>query len=283
MTPSDPTSVVCPFLALQADSQTRYTVPDEQHACHRAEPAQFVDLEYQGRYCLASTHRECPGYFAGWRHGLPRGVRRRNYFGFSGLRSVLRLVVALAALASLGFLVFQARGAGPGTIQTLAVATREPSPTPTATARLIATLRPSLTLTPKTDTSPTPNVVYTPTAGPLVETPFGPESRWLVHVVNPGESLDLIAQQYGTTSEVLAAVNKLFEGGLWSKTPLVICVSCVSAEGLPRLVPVWLEQRITLTDLAAQYNTAPADLRTWNNIEGDWVEAGRWVVVNGNQ
>jgi len=283
MTPSDPTSVVCPFLALQVDPQTRYTVPDEQHACHRAEPAQFVDLGYQGRFCLASTHRECPGYSAGWRHGLPRGVRRRNYFGFSGLRSVLRLVVALAALAALGFLVFQARGAGPGTIQTLAVATREPTTTPTATARLIATLRPSQTLTSKVEKSITPVVNYTPTPGPLAETPFGPESRWLVHVVNPGESLDLIAQQYGTTSEVLAAVNKLFEGGLWSKTPLVICVSCISTEGLPRLIPLWLEQRFSLDDLAAQYNTAPADLRTWNSIEGDWVEAGRWVVVTGNQ
>lgn len=252
------------------DEQTHFSVPDEQHACHRAKPAQLVNLAYQGRYCLAATHRDCPGYQAGWKRGLSKEARRKHSRRLSGLRSAVRWMVILLAVAAMGLLALQARAALPGPVATLAMMTQTPTAKPAAT-RPIATLRPSDT--------PTSAVTVTPTPGPLAGTPFGPENRWLVHVVEEGESLDYIAQQYGTTAEVLAAVNTSLENGLWPNTPLVVCQGCAGAEGLPRLSAVWVEEGASLDDLAALLNTTPEELKEWNGIEGDWVDGGRWIVV----
>lgn len=253
-----------------ADEQTHFSVPDEQHACHRVKPAQLVNLTYQGRYCLAATHRECSGYAAGWKRGLAKEARHRHSHRLGGLRPLVRWMVVFLAVAAMGLLALQARAMVPAPVATLVMMTQTASVTPAAT-RPIATLRPSDT--------PMPVVTITPTPGPLTGTPFGPENRWLVHVVQEGESLDFIAQQYGTTAEVINAVNAPFEGGLWPQTPLVICVNCASAEGLPHLSAVWVKERISLDDLAVLHDTTPEELKEWNGIIGDWVEGNRWVVM----
>ncbi len=266
--------VICPYLGLKYDVQTRFTVPDEQHVCHQVKPPQVAALEYQAHCCLTNEYRACPGYTAGWKHGLPRTVRRKTSpRGTSGFSAVLRMIALFAAVIALGLLVFQARAALPGPIQTIPVTALAPTATMTTTLTATPMVMPSETPTPPPGT---------PTPGPLAETPFGFNGEWLVHQVTRGESLELIAQHYGTTVEVLRAINTFTAGGLWAETPVIVCKGCVSAVGLPSLRPLFVQEKIEVNQLSAKYGTDPYDLRKWNGIEGEWVEAGRWVVVAGS-
>ena len=103
----------------------------------------------------------------------------------------------------------------------------------------------------------------------------------MVHRVAQGESLEMIAQRYGTNVAVLRAINDFMTVGLWADTSVVICVGCVDASGLPVVKPYWVEKDTRLNDLAVQYGMDPAILRAWNGIDGEWVTAGRWLVVAG--
>ncbi len=276
MTTLDESTLVCPFLGLQNDVQTHFTVPDERHVCHQTNSGQAIHPDYQGQCCLTGGFRACKGYTTGWKHGLPRGVRLKNRrLPASNLQAVIRLAALAVVAAAMAFLLFQAHAASPGPVQTLPVTV----PVPTQTLTPIPTIIVTATLPPSETPTELP---LTPTAGPLAETPFGTARQWLVHRVVRGESLEMIAQRYATTVEVLRAVNYFVAGGLWADTSVVICMGCVDASGLPMLQPVWIEVDIRVDDLAVQYGMNSDELREWNGVEGDWILAGRWVIVAVN-
>jgi len=55
---------VCPFLALATDSSKRLSIPHITHACFAQRPAQSIEPEHQGRYCLSATFTSCPAFVA---------------------------------------------------------------------------------------------------------------------------------------------------------------------------------------------------------------------------
>lgn len=275
MATSDDSPLICPYLGFQADVQTRFTVPDDRHVCHQANPSRVIHPDYQGRCCLTSEYRSCQGYTAGWKHGLPRGAR---YHGRQRMTDESHAIVRILAIALLAaamiFVLYQAHAASPGPVQTIPVIPVVPT--------LTATLAPTGTATATSTPRKTPTVLPgTSTPGPLAETPFGFYGQWLVHQVVQGESLEMIAQRYGTSVSVLRAINDFLTVGLWADTSVVICVGCVDASGLPVVKPYWVAKDIRVSDLAAQYGMDPDVLRTWNGIEDDWVTADRWLVVAG--
>lgn len=275
MATSDDSPLICPYLGFQTDVQTRFTVPDDRHVCHQANPGQVIHPDYQSRCCLTSEYRSCQGYTAGWKHGLPRAARYRGRQRLANeVQAVARIFAIVLLAAAMVFVLYQAHAASPGPVQTILVIPVAPTST--------ATLTPTVTATATSIPSQTPTVQPgTPTPGPLAETPFGFDGQWLVHRVAQGESLEMIAQRYGTNVAVLRAINDFMTVGLWADTSVVICVGCVDASGLPVVKPYWVEKDTRLNDLAVQYGMDPAILRAWNGIEGDWVTAGRWLVVAG--
>lgn len=40
----------------------------------------------------------------------------------------------------------------------------------------------------------------------------------------------------------------------------------------------WVESALPLADLARELGVSADSLRVWNDLQGDWVEGGRWVV-----
>jgi LysM repeat protein len=56
---------VCPFLAIATDSSKRLSTPHITHACFAQRPAQPIELEHQGGYCLGATFTSCP-VFVTW-------------------------------------------------------------------------------------------------------------------------------------------------------------------------------------------------------------------------
>ena len=56
---------VCPFLAIATDSSKRLPTPHITHGCFAQRPAQPIELDHQGSYCLSATFTTCPA-FAAW-------------------------------------------------------------------------------------------------------------------------------------------------------------------------------------------------------------------------
>lgn len=104
------------------------------------------------------------------------------------------LVLAVAAAAGFGtaYLVATLRAAPPP---------QSVAPTPSATPRATPTAEPS----PSPELSPSPE----PTASPTLEPSPSPELTPLVHVVARGESLSLIAANYGVTVDAIIELNQL--------------------------------------------------------------------------
>ncbi|MBW6465968.1 MAG: LysM peptidoglycan-binding domain-containing protein [Brevefilum sp.] len=146
-------------------------------------------------------------------------------------------------------------------------ATSTPTPQPT----------PSLT--------PTPTIVPTATPGPGIKTPFGDRDyQLLIHEIQAQETLTAIANQYNTTVDVLWFINGLAFRIVQLGDHIVVCMGCAVLPDLPPLAPMYLEEGISLSDLAAEYITSIEDLRAWNDLgAGDWIEGGRWVVVRQAQ
>ena len=55
---------VCPFLAIATDSSKRLPSAHITHACYAQRPAQQIELDHQGAYCLATTFATCPSFVA---------------------------------------------------------------------------------------------------------------------------------------------------------------------------------------------------------------------------
>lgn len=55
---------VCPFLAIATDSSKRLPTPHITHACFAQRPAQPIELDHQGSYCLNATFTSCPAFVA---------------------------------------------------------------------------------------------------------------------------------------------------------------------------------------------------------------------------
>ena len=81
-----------------------------------------------------------------------------------------------------------------------------PTATPTPTSTLTFTPRPPTTKPTPTRT-PKPTSL-TPTVGPGLETPFGPNARYIIHQYLDGENLDVLAVKYQTTIDVIRAINQ---------------------------------------------------------------------------
>ena len=125
--------------------------------------------------------------------GGPGGPRRSPVMSALPwvLGSLLVLIAALVAGLGTAYLVGSLRQVPPP--QSLITPT--PAPTPRPTASPAPTAASSPTLGPVV--SPTPSLVPTPEVTPLV------------HVVQPGESISLIAVQYGTTVDAIVDLNGL--------------------------------------------------------------------------
>ena len=283
----DPT---CPYFGLIDNFETITSFPTQDNACHRASPPAQVALHYQRSCCLDPSHTDCPGFIDGWENGFPKALlghhkpRKERAFPppwvWLVVTGVIILLLVIGAVAQL-------TGSGAGVVPTIEGGMAFLTPTMTKTPTVTRTLPPTLTATSTPEATPTvtetPFVAPTQTAGPALETPFGPGNVSLaIYQVSAGETLALIANRFGTTREVLMAINVLERpsGTLWEGDLVVVCIDCQSMEGMPRFQPRYVEERAAISDLATAYGTTTQSLREWNGLnDDDWIESPRWIIV----
>ena len=223
---------VCPLLGLQGDRRTAIDGVDGGHRCHADDPPIALDRQQQARLCLTAAHERCDRYLAhAARNGGLRPARSGIVDGLVSTRMILapdpawRGIAGRARRAPAGPLL--AIGAAGVALAVISVAvaggvvgdglggfdastSARPSVTPSATPSPTATARPTATgsATPRVTPSPrppaTPAPAPAPTAAPTAVPPPPPQETY---IVQENDTLNAIAQRFGTTVSALQAAN----------------------------------------------------------------------------
>jgi LysM repeat protein len=222
---------VCPLLGLVGDRRSVIDGVDAGHRCHAESPPHPLSRQEQAQLCLTPSHPRCERYLrfvAASKGGVPgsmligdglvstrmtlaptpawRGIAgraRRAPRGPVVLGAGAALVLGAAGIAvASGVIVPGVADASPaasavpsssGPASSTPTPTASPRPTPSASAT--PTSSPTAVPTP----APTPTPLPTPVATPA------PTQR--TYVVQEGDTLAAIAEQFGTTVEALQAAN----------------------------------------------------------------------------
>ena len=219
---------VCPLLGLQGDRRSAIDGVDAGHRCHADDPPTALDRQQQARVCLTVDHERCERYLAhATRNGGRRPARSGMIDGLVSTRMVLapdpawRGIAGRARRAPTGpLLAIGAAGVALG-IGGMAVASgfvdglgapgpassSSLVPTTSQAASATPTATPSPTPTPTASPSPlpTPTATPAPTAVPTAAPPPPPAQQ--TYVVQQGDTLAAIAEQFGTTAAALQAAN----------------------------------------------------------------------------
>ena len=209
---------ICPYLALADDGRTVADGFDPEHRCHALTPPAPLERSRQVQLCLTEAHARCERFEAArtaWlaaSSGLPRvspdvdfGRTRlvlepeaawRNLSSSPTARLTRpAVIVAAIALAVVGLLVVSS------VIGMLGGVPGGESPTPS----------PSLSPSPLPSASVTPaSAGISPSLAPTSVPPAGtPAPTPRIYIVQQGDTLNLIAQQFGTTVAAIQAANNL--------------------------------------------------------------------------
>lgn len=225
---------VCPLLALIADRRTVVDGVDPNHACHALDEPMPLDRQYQAQLCLTSRHDRCERYLkhVAQRGGTPgrvaladglvstrlvlapepawRGIAGRARRGGRGRAIAVGGAILLTSVAG----AVLARPAMDGSLSVLnAVAAVTPSPTtaPAPTPSAAPTPprpTPTVELSPSPSPSPTPSPTVAPTPAPTVTPPATP-TPVRTYVVQEGDTLAGIAEQFGSTVAAIQAANDI--------------------------------------------------------------------------
>jgi len=129
---------------------------------------------------------------------------------------------------------------------------------------------------------PKQQVVVTPLPTPdlshALTDPFGPENNYIIHRVQPGESLPILEELYLTSTAVIQRTNRI-EGSIRVDQVLVIILNQIDPTGIQPLKAVLIEDELLVDDLAAQLDIQVHYLLGLNGLEPDaLIPAGQWIV-----
>lgn len=310
---SNLTNKVCPFIGTRDDRSTYFSYPSPGNHCFRVDPNQSIALSHQENFCLEKNFETCPVNSSSWKGPLPLEIRSASHPNefFTNSRWIIIIFSILFLLFSFIIYVLNIQNLTPfrtGLTNTASPTLYQSSDTPVRTAVKSSSgenqVFTNITETPvgftptaaptenppepsQTGTnSPIPTITNTPTlifptVGPLLETPFGPENRFVIHAVQEGEFLGRIADNYDTSVDLIIAANDFIEGAnLWVGTLLVILTGEVDVNDIPKFQIIFVESSTTIDNLAQEYSILKDELIYYNSLGPlEEIPAGRWIIL----
>jgi hypothetical protein len=267
---------ICPYLGNKIDPGTALSYPSALNFCYHARKVAPIDLGHQAELCLTNGYPSCLEYARDPEAALPTAYTDSSA-GRTRKIPVKNIWVLSIILLGLGIIaawwLFN-RPEGSGNPLIGSTVTFESTETYLAS---------TFTFLPQTDTPVNdPTIAITATSRPALEldTPLGLDHKYIIHQVHEGETLSLIASQYGTTRDVLQASNYLIPSPIWLGWAIVVPVNMVDAQGLPVFEAYGVTEEISLEDLAIQLSVDLNDFKYYNAIGDDFIPmAGDWFLV----
>jgi LysM repeat protein len=220
---------VCPLLALAADRRTAVDGVDGGHRCHALEPPAALERDRQSRLCLTPAHQRCERYLAYLgRGGSPQPGAVAIADGLRSTRMLLtpepawRGMAGRARGSSRGLAVAGAvlvvGGTGAAIVAAsvvapdgLAAASATPRPSDSPTATPDPTTPPPSAAAATASPTTLPTATPAPTARPATPAPTAAPTPAptpvRTYVVQAGDTLALIAQQFGVSVSALQVAN----------------------------------------------------------------------------
>jgi len=267
---------ICPYLGQRSDPGTALSYPSVLNRCYHAKSVAPIDLGHQEEFCLTTGYPNCKEVAKEPDAALPGALH-----GSSGSRSRKRrgnkkwlLVIVLVGLGIIVAWQFITRGEGFG--QYFGGPTGSTESTETST-ELTSTL-----LSPTTTPTTAPTLVGTATSRPPLglEIPLGIDHKFLIHQIQAGDSLDLIAGRHGTTVEALRACNYRLPSPLVPGWAIVVPLNFVDTQGLPAFEVYSITEEISLEDLALRLSVDLNEFKYYNAIDDDFIPIiGDWLLV----
>ncbi len=272
-------SVRCPRLGLSDDADTAFGFPSKWNYCHSAKPIAAPKLAHQRKICLSSEHTLCPVLNSEERKSLPKNLcmpkrrtRKKNLWRWLVVGMIFLFLIAGALIFS-GFW-------SPDWMSDVFVLKAEP----TLIVEIIETETPQAdiqTSTPQArqeNATPTEVAFVGQCAYPL-EIPFGENGQFLVHQVENGENMLMLADYYETTTEAINAVNYYLPSPLWAEQIMIIPL-LVEEDSAPSLKPVFVdEDDISLVKLAQDLSVSLSDLQELNQLSPFCRSFRGWLLV----
>lgn len=211
---------VCPLLGLLGDRRSAVDGIDSGHRCHADAAPLPIERQWQAKFCLTRSHPQCERYQQAMaRRGTAVSGRAPVGDGLVSTRMILAPEPAWRGMAG------RARRAGPGRLVAVgaiaavaaagAVAVIAISMDEAATGAIEGSPSERVNTSPTPTRSPRPSATATPTsvptATPAPATPApvtpAPAPTPRTYVVQEGDTLAEIAQQFGSTVEAIQAAN----------------------------------------------------------------------------
>lgn len=265
---------VCPYLGLHFDPGTALSYPSLENHCQHGRSEKSISMEHQENYCLTGKYPDCSEFISDPDAPLP--VSKLNPADIKNKQLSQRknwslgLIIVVIGLLSLVLLIsFLLRG--------------NPVPFIPTQAQGYTDLVPDSTLTitdpPNTPISTLINT-DTPSLALGLETPLGLDHRFIIHIVQSGESLELIARQNGTTVEAITACNYRLSSPLLTGIVIVVPVDFAEVDELHPFNVYEVLRDVSAGDLAVQLQVDVEEFLYYNAFEADnLLNPGDWVLV----
>jgi LysM domain len=208
---------ICPLLTLSGNARAVSASPDPAHRCAASQSFSSIDREHQARFCLSGGYEGCDRYRAHVEQFGPIGptwgpAAPDATFGSTRLvveaaprsvipsrtRSLATAILIVVLLIGVGAAV---AWAGLGGLESLLGPELAPSPS--------ATDVPSATPEPSGTPQASAGATAVPTPGPTPGPTPAPAPTPVTYIVQQGDTLNVIAAQFGTTAQAIMDANGL--------------------------------------------------------------------------
>lgn len=289
--PSIPGGETCPHLGIAEDPQTCLAYPSAWNLCQHVRYPAAVRLEYQRTTCLAPFHTTCPVFKRARVVLLPAHLRGRH--PGSGSKRVVILLLLLVLALGFGLWAASRRMSG----MTLPTAADAPIETPQSdflpvvSSAVTSESMDGFSVTPiKIQTAFAPAIATnTPGTAPPDSKHCGLElegkldlSRYefILHRVASGESMNVLAENYGTSIQAIQAVNYFLPSPLWADLVIVIPIGSAELSGLPFFEPYFILDPVASLDaVAQQVSVTRSDLMKYNHLDEGCPAYAGWLLL----
>lgn len=269
---------ICPHLGLVHDPATHMNFPSVVNQCQNCKKPQAPRLAYQGDFCLSHAHTACILNRTRQKISMPPeiGMLPTDTKRIHWIAIVLSLLVGFSI-----FFLYRASSPDfdpflPGVPQNESVGIQgSPTETLLSPANTIIT---GMVTTPPVDEVPTG--IHPPSETPVnsgtlhiyeaTKLPPGASHGFLIHIVAQGETLDIIAFNFGTTVQAIMSVNYDLTPPVWVDYPIVIPVNTDHVSGMPAFEVYVVEDYETISSgaLAGLLAVNSRDLEFYNLCSG---------------